>query len=178
MNVSIDNFKLRTNLGHLIRRSHQRVAALYSLEIGRDLPSPQFSVLLTAYQNPGLAQIHLINLIGIDRSTVSSLVQRLVRKGMLTRKRVTKNQRADALFITKKGIAAVEAAIPGAVRVHRRIQQIVPRHLIPSFVEALKVLADWPAGNGNGRTAAETPRGGHAPTRRRVASKIGRQRAK
>jgi MarR family transcriptional regulator, temperature-dependent positive regulator of motility len=148
--VTIDTFNLRANLGHLIRRSHQRVAALYSMEIGHDLPSPQFSVLLTVGKNPGLAQIDLINLIGMDRSTVSSLVQRLVRKGMLTRRRYKNNRRADALFITERGVAAVEAAIPGARRVHRRILKIIPPRRLPAFVEALKVLADWPSGNGNG----------------------------
>lgn len=169
---TIDNFRLRANLGHLIRRSHQRVAALYAIEIGRELPSPQFSVLLTVHQNPGLAQINLINLIGIDRSTISSLVQRLVRNGMLTRKRVVGNQRADALFITRKGIAAVEAAIPGAVRVHKRIMQIVPAPLLPSFVEAIKLLADWPHGNGNGngKPVSDAPHRSARPVRRKPAA--------
>ena len=150
--ITIDNFALRRNLGHLIRRSHQRVAALYGVEIGRHLPSPQFSVLLTVYQDPGLAQIDLINRIGIDRSTVSALVHRLVKRGMLSRKRVAENQRTDVLFITKRGKAAVEAAIPGAVRVHNRVMEIVPRKLLGCFMEALETLADWPVGNGSARS--------------------------
>jgi len=176
---TIDSFRLRANLGHLIRRSHQRVAALYAIEIGRDLPSPQFSVLLTVHQNPGLAQINLINLIGIDRSTISSLVQRLVRNRMLTRKRLVGNQRADALFITRKGVAAVEAAIPGAIRVHKRIMQIVPAPLLPSFVEAIKLLADWPKGNGNGngKPSADASHR-RAPPVRRKAVAAGKRGAK
>lgn len=166
--ITIDNFTLRANLGHLIRRTHQRVAALYAIEIGRNLPSPQFSVLLTVYQNPGVAQIDLINRIGIDRSTVSSLVHRLVKRGMLRRKRVANNQRTDVLFITKRGIAAVEVAIPGAIRVHKRVMEIVPPELLSCFVEALKKLADWPTGNGNGPLpdstlpAAKAPRSARA----------------
>ncbi|MCW5770399.1 MAG: MarR family transcriptional regulator [Rhodospirillaceae bacterium] len=174
--LTIDNFTLRANLGHLIRRTHQRVAALYAIEIGRDLPSPQFSVLLTVYQNPGLAQIGLINRIGIDRSTISSLVQRLVKRGMLTRKRVAGNQRTDKLFITERGIAAVEAAIPGAVRVHKRVTEIVPRRLLPSFLEALKTLADWPTANGNGPLPEKKEATAGSRSKPNGASRTGRKR--
>jgi DNA-binding MarR family transcriptional regulator len=136
-------YDLSVNVGHLIRRTQQRVASIYAAEIGRDLSSRQFSVLVAVSQNPGLAQIDLVQMIGIDRSTLSALIERLVKRGMLTRERIATDQRADALLITPKGLAAVKKGIPGAYEVHRQVMQLLPEELRPAFVKALMILADW-----------------------------------
>jgi len=135
---------LADNVGHLIRRSQQRVAAIYAEEIGREISSPQFSLLLAVLQSPGLAQIDFVQKVGIDRSTLSAMVDRLVKRGMLIRERMSHDQRVDALFISPKGAAAVRGAIPGAYAVHRRVMQLLPPDLRPSFLRALAILAQQP----------------------------------
>jgi DNA-binding MarR family transcriptional regulator len=137
-----ETFDLSASVGHLLRRAQQRGAAIYATEIGRDLSSRQFSVLISVSQNPGLAQIDLVQRIGIDRSTLSALVDRLVKRDMLTRERIVTDQRADVLLITPKGQAAVRKRIPGAHEVNRQIMQMLPADLRPAFVTALTILAE------------------------------------
>jgi DNA-binding MarR family transcriptional regulator len=160
-----ETFDFSVNVGHLLRRAQQRVASIYAAEIGRDLSSRQFSVLVAVSQNPGLAQIDLVQMIGIDRSTLSALVERLVKRGMLTRERIATDQRADALLITSKGLAAVKKGIPGAYEVHRQVMQLRPAELRPAFVEALTILADQ--GNNNGAPDRQKPARKTGPAQKR-----------
>lgn len=143
--IEDEEIDLSYNVGHLLRRAQQRTAAIYVEEIGREMSSPQFSLLLAILQEPGCAQIDFVQKVGIDRSTLSAMVDRLVKRGMLTRERSHQDQRVDALFITPKGTATVRRAIPGAYNVHRRVMQLLPADLRAGFIKALTVLSEQPA---------------------------------
>lgn len=148
---------LSVNVGHLIRRAQQRMMAIYTEEIGRELSSPQFSLMLAIMQEPGRSQIDFVQQVGIDRSTLSAMVERLVKRGMLTRERAQNDQRVDALFITPKGTATVRRAIPGAYNVHRRLMQLLPADLRPGFIKALTLLAEQPAETPKGKRKSARP---------------------
>ncbi len=46
--------------------------------------------------NEGLSQTDIVNLTGIDRSTLADIVRRLVKKGLLQRRRTKQDARAAA----------------------------------------------------------------------------------
>ena len=52
---------------------------------GLNLTTTQYTVLVAARDKDGLSQQDIINATGIDRSTVSQVVQLLIRKGLLKR---------------------------------------------------------------------------------------------
>lgn len=135
-----ERFPLRKTAGHLIRRAHQMAAAIFLQEVDGVLSPHQFAALMSLCQEPGLHQVDLIERIVADRSTVSALVTRLVKKGFVKKRRNGDDERKTALFITEQGVAAVAAALPGSVRAHDRILSLLPEHLREPFFEALQCL--------------------------------------
>jgi len=141
-----DAFILTNAPGHLFRRCQQRAVDLYTEEVGEDGPTPrQFAVMLTIDQNPGLSQVTLVGLTGIDRSTIAEILTRLVRRGLVRRTRLDNDQRVNALYLSDKGQASVAAAVPGVERAQRRILAPIPREERASFLRMLTLLSDLPA---------------------------------
>lgn len=136
-----EKFPLRKTAGHLVRRAHQLAVAVFMQEVEGGLSPHQFSVLMSLCQEPGLHQVDLIDRIAADRSTVSALVTRLEKKGLLEKRRTREDERKTALFVTDAGVRAVSLALPGSVRAHDRILSLMPEHLRKPFMEALRHLA-------------------------------------
>lgn len=138
----IDRYDLLEAPGHLIRRSQQRAVDLYFEEVGENSLTPrQFALLLTVAQNPGLIQTDLVNLSGIDRSTVADMVRRLVKRGLLERRRIARDRRCNALWITGPGQQAVREAYRCSLRVQDRILAPLPPEHRRAFVRHLKLVA-------------------------------------
>ena len=57
----------------------------------------------------------------VDRSTLADIVRRLVKKGLLQRKRTRQDARMYAVRLTSKGQGALSAAKPAASRVDQRL---------------------------------------------------------
>lgn len=137
----IDDFELLGHAGHLLRRAQQIAVAAYTQEVGRDLRPRQFSLLLAIYQQPGLRQVALTELIGMDRSTISEISERLEKRDLLERRADEKDERASKLYLTANGKAAVEEALPRIIDVHKNLLARLPSRLHAPFIEALKTLA-------------------------------------
>lgn len=115
-------FEQRRVVGHLIRLCHQRAVDLFTEEVGVDGPNPrQFSVLINVFQNPGMSQTALVEASGIDRSTLTEVLKRMIDRGMISKQRAAEDQRTNALFLTETGLSTLEAAFEDADRVQERI---------------------------------------------------------
>jgi DNA-binding MarR family transcriptional regulator len=126
----------------LLRRCQQRAVELFTEELGPHRVTPrQFALLVTVYQRPGLTQTDLVGATGIDRSTVGDMLDRLVRRGLIKRKRSGKDQRANTLHILPPGIETLRSAITFVDRVQARILDPVPSDLRATLVAALKLMA-------------------------------------
>jgi len=141
----IDTVDIRHTAGHLLRRAQQRAVDLFVQAVGENgLRPPQFAVLVTVYQNPGLNQTHLVDKTGIDRSTIADMIERMAARGYLERKRDAADQRVNTLWITAAGIAAVQTCIEAAMTVQEAIMAPVPAEKRAAVLEALEALADLP----------------------------------
>jgi DNA-binding MarR family transcriptional regulator len=106
--------------GHLVRRFQQIAVAVFLAEVeaaGYDLTPVQYAALAAVGAHPGVDQVTLAGLIAFDRTTITGVVDRLVSKGLITRRASSRDRRARELTITAagrqtlRGIApAVEAA--------------------------------------------------------------------
>jgi DNA-binding MarR family transcriptional regulator len=106
--------------GHLARRFQQIAVAVFLAEVeeaGYDLTPVQYAALAAVAAHPGVDQVTLAGLIAFDRTTITGVVDRLVAKGLITRRASSRDRRARELTITAagrqtlRGIApAVEAA--------------------------------------------------------------------
>lgn len=93
---------------------------------GANLTPRQYAVLLTVSLNEGLSQTHLVERTGIDRSTLADIVRRMLKKGLLQRRRTKEDARAYAVKLTEDGWKALKAADPVARRVDERILTVLP----------------------------------------------------
>ena len=112
---------------HLLHRAGQCAAEIFQTELGSgDLTPRQFAVLVTVSQNEGLSQTHLVERTGIDRSTLADIVRRMLKKGLLQRRRTREDARAYAVKLTEEGSRVLKSAEPLARRVDERILSGLP----------------------------------------------------
>jgi DNA-binding MarR family transcriptional regulator len=115
-------FEQRRVVGHLIRLCQQRAVDFFVEEVGVDGPNPrQFSVLINVFQNPGMSQTALVEASGIDRSTLTEVLKRMIDRGMVSKRRAEADQRTNALFLTEAGLATLESAFEDAERTQDKI---------------------------------------------------------
>jgi DNA-binding MarR family transcriptional regulator len=133
--------ELAVFVSHLVRRSQQRAVDLFSKAVGSDgLTHQQFILLLAIEQNPGTTQTRLVQVTGIDRSTLTDMIGRLGARGYLKRKTAMHDKRANEVSITAKGRKALQAAMPAAVAADQAFIQELPSAKRSAFVDALKAL--------------------------------------
>ena len=116
--------ELKEMPGHLIRRFHQISVAIFHAEVeetGSDVTPVQFAALATVRARHGIDQATLAGLIAYDRTTITGVVDRLVKKGFLSRKVSSKDRRARELHITESGLAELKRITPAVVAAQDRM---------------------------------------------------------
>src|SRR3954470_17014173 len=136
------NFELSEAPSHLIRRCQQFYGDLYAREVGsRELTKQQFILLCALEQHDGANQTTLVEITGIDRSTLAERVPRMLDKGLLSRERTEEDQRANAVAISLSGRKALRAARNAADRAERALLDALPAPDRQKFVKALREIA-------------------------------------
>jgi DNA-binding MarR family transcriptional regulator len=110
-----------------------------SQEIGE---SPgRFAALTLIARNPGISQTELSLASGRDKSSVTPVVEDLVRRGLIERKRVRSDRRAYRLNLTPAGKKTL-ATLTRCARVHERnLERIIGRQDRTRFLAILKKIA-------------------------------------
>jgi DNA-binding MarR family transcriptional regulator len=127
---------------HLLHRAGQSAGTIFQSEIGEsDLTPRQYAILMTVAQNEGLSQIQLVARTGIDRSTLAEVVRRLLRKGLLQRRRTKHDARAYAVKLTDEGNRVLKLAEPVVRRVDDRILAALPPANRDRFITDLATIA-------------------------------------
>lgn len=101
--------------GHLARRFQQIAVAIFHAEMAKvdcDLTPVQYAALLAVDQHPGIDQITLAGMIAYDRTTITGVVDRLERKGLVTRVVSDTDRRARTLHVTTDGEATLHRIQP------------------------------------------------------------------
>ena len=105
-----------------------------------DLTPRQFAVLMTVAQNEGLSQTGIVDATGIDRSTLADVVHRLVKRGLLQRRRTREDTRTYAVKLTEEGRRVLRGAEPVAKRVDQRVLNALPTRHREQFIAALLAI--------------------------------------
>jgi len=105
-------------LPYLINRVGSALVAHFTADAlaARHLTIDMWRVLVALSNNGGQRQIDLAGLTSIDTSTLSRLVTRLVRRGLVTRIRSERSSREVLVRLTANGKALVGRLIPIALR--------------------------------------------------------------
>src|SRR3954469_8214416 len=135
-------FELSEAPSHLIRRCQQFYGDLYAREAGtRELTKQQFTLLCALEHNDGASQTTLVEITGIDRSTLAEMVRRMLERGLLSRERTEEDQRANAVAISPSGRKALRGARNAADRAERALLEALPQPERQKFVKALSQIA-------------------------------------
>ncbi|MDX3691745.1 winged helix DNA-binding protein [Streptomyces europaeiscabiei] len=95
---------LSAHPGHLARRLQQAHYLLWNVMVSEETTSPQFAVLNTLVAEPGLDQRTVGERVGLDRSTMSEVISRLGRRGLLDKVRDPQDGRRFLLRLTEDGV--------------------------------------------------------------------------
>jgi len=68
-----------------------------------DLTKGQYIYLVRIYENPGIIQEKLAEMIKVDRTTAARAVKKLENNGFIVRKQFEDNKKEKKLFVTEKG---------------------------------------------------------------------------
>ncbi|MGQ0672378.1 MAG: MarR family winged helix-turn-helix transcriptional regulator [Hyphomicrobium sp.] len=134
---------LALTLPHLLHRASQ--AADLSLETAmreQALTPRQVTLLDEVGRTPGISQTNLVDRTGIDRSTLGSVIGRLVQRGLVSRVRSRSDCRAVELRLTSKGLQLLGAARPVVERIHLRLLASLPEAERDSFLAGLRYLIE------------------------------------
>lgn len=136
-------YSLKNSPGHLLRRAQQYAHDLYSSAVGPNGPTPrQYEVLHVVANNEGLSQTDLVRHTGIDRSTLADMIARMMKKGLLSRKRTKEDARANAVSITAAGKRMLTSANAKVAKAEKSALGVLPKTQQGSFMKSLRSYAD------------------------------------
>jgi DNA-binding MarR family transcriptional regulator len=116
----IDQGMLPQLIGYNLRRAQANVLqSLQTLMAPYDITPGQFGALYLVFQNPGLSQSDLGAALGIDRSSMVAVIDRLESRGLVVRAPSPVDRRSYALRLSGDGERLVNELAP-QVREHDR----------------------------------------------------------
>ncbi len=132
---------LSTSITHLLHRACQVADGIFHEEAGdTGLTTRQFAVLIAVSNNRDVSQTGLVQVTGIDRSTVAEIVKRLLKRNLIKRRRTRLDARAYAVRLTDEGEALLKSAEPAAHRAESRLVAALNVLGGPHLAEALAHL--------------------------------------
>jgi len=141
MTSSSRDHALMNSALHLLHRAGQRADELFSATMGEsDLTPRQFAVLKTVAKSEDLSQTALVQQTGIDRSTLADIVRRLIKKGLLQRRRTSHDARMYAVRLTAAGRDLLRAAEPAVKTTEEQLLAVLPVRQRSAMIDALSTI--------------------------------------
>jgi DNA-binding MarR family transcriptional regulator len=115
---ALDGYVVEAQVGFLLRRAHQRHAALFQDEMGdAELTPTQFTALIKTVELGRVTQNQLGRLAAMDPATIQGVVRRLIARGLVRRRPDPMDRRAAVLTPTEAGVALARQAVDRARRI-------------------------------------------------------------
>jgi DNA-binding MarR family transcriptional regulator len=108
--------------GFLIRRAQQIAVSLFLEETGElGITNTQYGILMVLKERPGVDQISLAKLLGLDRSTTGMVLGKLEKAGLVGRFIGTHDRRRRNLALTPAGEDMLERLVEPARRAQMHV---------------------------------------------------------
>lgn len=136
MTTSLQNVYRRP--GFLLKRCHQVTAALF-LNHCRDfgVTASQYGALRALEEFPGIDQLAVGRLIGLDRTTAGLVVKLLAERGLLEREVNDQDNRRMRLRLSAAGRRLLASMEPAAARAQEAALAVLPPAKRSQFLEML-----------------------------------------
>ncbi len=110
-----DDYRLEDQVGHLLRRAHQRHTAIFQDGIGElQLTPTQFAALVKVRDLGQVSQNQLGRLTAMDPATIQGVIQRLEARKLISREPDPSDRRCTILRLSPSGQALAADAVSRA----------------------------------------------------------------
>lgn len=114
------DYVLERQVGHLLRRAHQRHSAIFQEHIGASQLTPlQFAALIKLRDLGEVSQNQLGRLIAMDAATMQGVIKRLAARGLIRRRPDPNDRRRLILSLGPEGRALADSAVEAATEITR-----------------------------------------------------------
>ena len=111
-------YRLEAQIGHLLRRAHQRATSIFQAEIGDGNVTPtQFAALVRLMEEGETSQNHLGRLTAMDPATIQGVIRRLVERRLIESRPDPDDRRRMLLRLSSDGRDLVARLLPNGPRV-------------------------------------------------------------
>jgi DNA-binding MarR family transcriptional regulator len=125
--------------GFLVRRMQQISLSIFFEEARDfDITPLQYAILSATAELPGIDQIGVGGRVGLDRTTVVGIVDRLERKGLIKRRTDKNDRRVRKLILTDAGQQLLQDMTSAVRRIQMRILEPLSNNERTIFVKYLK----------------------------------------
>jgi DNA-binding MarR family transcriptional regulator len=108
--------------GFMIRRAHQIAVSLFLDETGAlGITNRQYGILFALRHRPGIDQISVARLLGLDRSTTGMVIKTLETAGLIDRAVGVRDRRRSSLALTRAGERMLDRLAEPAQRAQSRV---------------------------------------------------------
>lgn len=133
--------------GYYFRRLHQLSTALFIAETAHLGITPvQYVTLLAIASGPGSDQRTIARKAGLDFATAAGVVQRLEKRGLITRSGSEADRRVRCLFLAPDGEDLLARIQPAAEHVRARLLEPLPAGRRQELMQLLRMLHEGHAG--------------------------------
>ncbi|MEM7493804.1 MAG: MarR family transcriptional regulator [Pseudomonadota bacterium] len=136
------DFSLEQSATHLLHRAQQMAVNLSSEALGKkSLTIRQFAVLAALYEEDGQSQSSLVDMTGIDRSTLADMVARMEKSDLVARVTSKEDARAKAVSLTEHGRKAFETVAPTVQEADAILIEDLRKSRRSSLIESLAIIS-------------------------------------
>lgn len=139
-------YNMNNSLLHLIHRAAQVVDEAFALEVAAadldGLTHRQFVVMAAIGTDKMTSQTVITQLTGIDRSTLTGVIVRLQKRGLLQRRRSRVDSRSFEVTLTASGRKVLASAMQLASRVDKRMLELMASGKQGEFLKSLRLVSD------------------------------------
>lgn len=124
--------------GFLFKRCHQVTTAIFAEECREfNITTSQFGALRALQEIPGIDQIALGRLTGLDRSTVGLVIKLLVQRKLIERVVNPRDKRRMNLRLSPSGAKLLTKLRPSTARAQERALSVLPEETRKQMIEIM-----------------------------------------
>ncbi|HYM33659.1 MAG TPA: MarR family winged helix-turn-helix transcriptional regulator [Candidatus Cybelea sp.] len=117
-----EGLRLDEQIGHLVRRVHQRCSAVFQARIGDEQITPtQFAALVKLEEATELSQNHLGRLTAMDPATTQGVIRRLLDRRLVATRDDADDRRRTLISLSPQGRALVRRLLPNAPEISNTV---------------------------------------------------------
>jgi len=110
-------YVMEEQVGHLLRRAHQRHCSIFAESVETKLTPMQFAALAMIQQCGSVSQNQLGRLVAMDPATIQGVVGRLSERGLVSSKNDPDDRRRQLWRLTASGKRSLAKLIPVAMQI-------------------------------------------------------------